>query len=571
MKFERLTDRDLLKKFPFNGIFKTKEALIVDTIDQIDKDKVSEIMFELLVYSIGKDKFEDVSRALKFNLIDKFCEQIPYHEGILIFQKMLGEKFYRDHLMHMGRVMLLSHAIASTLNLDKKIHMACILAGLFHDIGYPLYKAQETFSNILKALKRCYPFFQIEEKIIFKFLANEIEMKAIEEKICGKQGLKCNLIYLDEMERKEMGAISRLIALGKNKLSNHAVLSAFAFLDFWHLKELDKDTRQAVSIAAESIANHDYEVGGNFKYSENPSSVILILADELQDWGRPVGASNWMAVPNVKSFKINTEEINVTYDYSLSRKHSDYHSELFSPLLQLEAKQKNLSRIILDGNFPKLHLIYELPEYVTWNKDTIICYLKKISRFLHDFDVSRTRLVTDSFSQLKTWFSNLFEKVINIDNSFCLFFNKSTGEYLISDNERVVKNVIAYNVIAYTDDAGSLKWNVEINGIKKPIVVDILERYPFAVRTDVLITTATTYKIRTYETLLALERLMAIENGQWVERLVALCQLIPLVYWDAIKNGVDVISELDKNVIYFISALYRSNDPCYNFFHLKVQ
>ena len=280
-------DEEKCDDFLLNEFLKSSPLNVEIDITEITPLDVPSIMIEVLCSSTSKIKFEEILRYLNFDLIEKLCENISYHESIVTFQHQIGEKFYRDHLMHMVRVMLLCHKFALTLRVGEEKHVACVLAGLFHDIAYPLEKAKDTFQTILKSLTECFTFFQPN----FDF---------------SDASFNINLSNLNKIGESEI-----LKILVCQNLTNHGVLSALAFLDLWNLQPLDMPLRKTIYLAAEAIAQHDADVKGHYRYSEQPVTVILILGDELQDWGRPVGAMGWIAVPEI-IFQINNDKKKVS-------------------------------------------------------------------------------------------------------------------------------------------------------------------------------------------------------------------------------------------------------------------
>ena len=344
------TDDYLLGKFNESDIYDSYLSSDLEP-EEIIRGTVPKVMYVFLrnlaeESAINVEEHEKIFKVLQYNLVEELCNQVPYHEGILVLQSMLGDIFYRDHLRHMLRVMLLSHIIGDTLGLDKNKLLACTLAGLFHDMAYPLSKAEETFYNISESLRQCYPYFEIQGGSLELSLSQDEIDKVLE--ICKEEELN---------------------NLGKG--TNHAILSAFAFLNFWNLESLGKDEnlREIICLATHAIAIHDSEIKGIVTYSKDPVSTILILADELQDWGRPVGwdESSWIAIPNIKPLLISEKGIYATLDYSRSPECYEKTLNHFSPLLQIKSKQENMSRIVLNGHFPVLSLTYKLPTYRVLN------------------------------------------------------------------------------------------------------------------------------------------------------------------------------------------------------------
>lgn len=525
-------DEEKCDDFLLNEFLKLSPLKVEIDITEITPVDVPSIMIEVLCSSTSKIKFEEILRYLNFGLIEKLCENISYHESILTFQHQIGEKFYRDHLMHMVRVMLLCHKFALTLRVDEEKYVACVLAGLFHDIAYPLEKAKDTFQTILKSLTECFTFFQPN----FDF---------------SDASFNINLSHSNKIGNSEI-----LKNLVRQNLTNHGVLSALAFLDLWNLQPLDMPLRKTIYLAAEAIAQHDADVKGYYRYSEQPVTVILILGDELQDWGRPVGAMGWIAVPEI-IFQINNDRIKIEYDYSSTREHFNYAADVFSPLQQLLGKKENLSRITLDGDFPELDLTYTIPEYVVWHRSQVISYLEQISRQVDTLLRDRFDYAL-SFYDIKTLFDDL-QKEVTYSENFCLAFNRATMEYVIVENDSMFKKVKAR---ADKDSGFSLSWNMEISLVNKPIVANLKE-HRFAVKIGLLIKSEKTFRINTYKTR---KNLGEIATNNWTEKLVAQLQLSMFLFH---LCSSDIISELNDDTIEFVNALELLFCQCSKVFHLK--
>lgn len=523
--------------FLLNEFLKSSPLNVEIDITEITPLDVPSIMIEVLCRTTSKTKFEEILRYLNFDLIEKLCENIFYHERIITFQHLIGEKFYRDHLMHMVRVMLLCHKFALTLRVCEEKYVACVLAGLFHDIAYPLERAKDTFQTIFKSLTECFTFFQPVRGAHLDFPDASSNIK------------------LSNLNKIGESVILKILV--QQNLTNHGVLSALAFLDLWNLQPLDMTLRKTIYLAAEAIAQHDADVKGHYRYSEQPVTVILILGDELQDWGRPVGAMGWIAVPEI-IFQVKNDKIKIEYDYSSTREHFNYAAEVFSPLQQLLGKQKNLSRITLDGGFPELDLTYTIPEYVVWHRSQVTSYLEQISRQVDTLLAWRYDYA-EEFGYIKTLFNNLHEEVTYPENFF-LAFNRATAEYAIVENDSMFRKVKAR---ADKDSGFSLSWNIKISRVNKPIVATLKE-HRFAVKTGLLIKSDKQFRIKpSYKMQKNLEK---IATNNWTEKLVAQLKL-SVVLFNLCSS--DIISELNNDTIEFVNALELLFCQCSKVFHLK--
>ena len=552
------TDEYLLRNFRKSPIYQTYLYPDLD-LEKIVRDQFPQIMYIFLKNLAEGSTIMTENYVLQHDLVGELFTQVPYHEGILTLQAKLGGKFYRDHLEHMLRVMLLSHIVGDVLKLDKNKLLACTLAGLFHDIAYPLSKAKETIYNVFVALRRCYPSLPLEEidKII---------------KICKEKELK---------------------HLGKE--TNHAILSSCAFKNFWNLENLiygnlknlgNEDLREIIRLTANAIATHDSEIERDVVYSKEPVSAILILADELQDWGRPVGDSRWIAIPNIEPFLISRKEIRATLDYSKSPEYYEETHDFFSPLFQIQSKQKNMSRLVLNADFPAMHLTYRLPPYrALFSKDLILSYVKQVERYengllddVHELspefegtDMTRDELllsgameseimVPSNLKQLKYYlFGVFYNRVAKSNLLLYLHYNWRTGEYVIHSDKRMPTEIVMYK-----NRKGNVEWNYEITGLEKAI------KHPFKKYAD-LLDIPTRFDINIEE---AIHNFKSINNSQVVESFVALLQLLPYIFLKTEKISLrrcEKAIDVSDEAIRAIKVLWHSYNNGCNYFRLDCK
>lgn len=506
------------------------------------------------------DRARRIFEVLEYNRVEELCGQISFHEGILVLQCMLGGKFYRDHLSHMLRVMLLAHLIGDMLERGKNELVACALAGLFHDIAYPISKAEETIYEISESLRRCHPSFDIKHgKLTFSIDQDDISkiLKVCDEETWGD--------LADE--------------------TNHAVLSALAFLNFWKLANLPRDADRLVigtqvftvtelvdlfgivNITAQAIAVHDPDVKKAARYSEEPVSVILILADELQDWGRPVGwdESRWVPIPEIDSLLISKEGIHATLDYK-PKKGPPLADTLYSPLFQIPSKQRNLARILLDGSFPELSLSYKLGgDYIVLSNSLILSWAKKTKKnasalFRNPVLKLKTRKrIPDDFKQLSDWLDVLFRRVAKSKINLHLSYHPYTGEYIIHSDPQMPAEIRAYK-----NKEGKVEWNYSIRKLTK-----LIEGIPIRPTKVGEISGLFSGFYREYDLFFekTIHAFELIDESDAVRNLVALLQLLPYIYFQtqAIHGRTYEYNSLE----FHLSNLWRSYDRRCQFLDLE--
>ncbi|MBN2443445.1 MAG: hypothetical protein JXJ04_18935 [Spirochaetales bacterium] len=257
------------------------------------------------------DRLLDITRKIH-PCFETILFQHTYAEGFLYAD--LDLKKYREHIIHPFKVAVIArwlleesgniNEIKKNLKKNKKIkelltylHLsdsvfdekenkiikcALWLPGLFHDIGYFHY----LFNRIEDHIKQLYPFYKGD--------VAGVSVAGINTLI-----IKRSLVwqYLMDENLKEnhdpwKGGVYN------NLWKNHSVAGAIAFIHFYqeildHWDEVDPRMLLVFELAAEAIFLHDLSKTKNFngelkiQFNTQPLAIILILADELQDWGRP--------------------------------------------------------------------------------------------------------------------------------------------------------------------------------------------------------------------------------------------------------------------------------------------
>lgn len=256
-------------------------------------------------------------------------DALSQFEQLLVSTRGLENKFYRDHLDHAIRVALIARAIGrfTPFNLSEDKLDQLVLACLFHDISYPLSESTRIFRSTLKAMKKCYlsaegfapyplPKLAVDESALSVII--DIDGEVME-------------FYLKELD--------------------HGLLGAIEFLAYLRPRCYKK-----YSEVARAIAFHSPAFGEKVNSSKEPLLALLILSDELQDWGRPTINESEAAISRINDFQLSDNLLEGCFDARAGA--------LFSPLKQLYGKLKNLSRLILSPDF-RVHLMFPLKSFVS--------------------------------------------------------------------------------------------------------------------------------------------------------------------------------------------------------------
>lgn len=227
-------------------------------------------------------------------------------------------KYYRDHTEHALRVAVLgdfilsqdlghgklSKVIADMLELEEPFIKEKLwwLTGLLHDIGYPLGKMTTAVNySLLNQILRCYPTLDLEIQPLQIGLSwkGKLEdyMKILETGISNRGR---------ELIRKGLGSpqstpqdhtfIAQITGHSEFKYHeqdefDHGVISALCLLNGLGTPEeiRHNDEYRGYILAAQAIALHSFkEPLVDHAFGNRPLAFLLILMDELQEWGRPI-------------------------------------------------------------------------------------------------------------------------------------------------------------------------------------------------------------------------------------------------------------------------------------------
>lgn len=299
----------------------------------LQRDYACKVICNLLGKMLGDD-LSDLGRQK----LPKLQESLRFFEDVIITTKSgLEKRFYRDHLNHSIRVALLANAIASwlvsagILTSETDI-ISSTIAGLSHDIGYPPGQAAKTFELIRQHLQECYSTIRLSEPI---------------------------KTYTTDTLTRDVPALKLDKMLGHPQLieviddANHGVLSALELMRF--VKSDPIESNPALFNALQAVALHDGAINVSIRFSELPVAAILIISDELQEWGRPVGFGRLPALSEIAGFTLS-DRISGVLDYKSNEK--------FSCLRQIESKLESLHRLVLDGGFPDFQIVYWLQSFI---------------------------------------------------------------------------------------------------------------------------------------------------------------------------------------------------------------
>ena len=340
-------DNKLLSIGSWDGEIKDKFLNWINELDfNIKKRKASKLLSELILNFLREDCSEGTLKKIK-----RLGEQLFNFEEIIITTKSgIERKFYRDHLNHMLRVALLTKAISENLtcmSLSKRQRNLLTLVGLLHDIAYPLAETYRIIKATTDIITECY------STLIFPpTIRPNYDLKALLE----------SLKLIDP--KREIGKF--LFQYLED--FNHGFIGAIEFLQYVAKEEVVVD--EDILLAAQAIALHDKDFEIKID-SKNPLFFLLLLCDELQDWGRPVGLGSDPLITRIDDFHVLPCGLKATMDFSRLK------IPEFLPLKSIYNKLKNIKRLEFNPKF-KLELSFKLPNYIPFDiskiKETLTEY-----------------------------------------------------------------------------------------------------------------------------------------------------------------------------------------------------
>jgi hypothetical protein len=280
----------------------------------MQKTKAAFLIRNLVLKTLG----QDCSSKGKIR-VKRLGNALANFEQIIISTRGLERKFYRDHLNHLIRVALLARAIGqkSPFNLPYQDSDKLVLASLFHDVAYPLSNIGQGVRFSVRAIKDCY-------------------------NIASGASLIPEIKFKLELE-KFSSLLPKLLCEYKTRLKelDHGTLSSLEFISY--LEQSEKLFEKYMEVIKAIAFHHPPNIERINSMQEKILS-ILILADELQDWGRPVGHLTYISfMPKIEKFKLD--------DYVLQGEYYAKNIPGFSTLRQVHGKTPNLKRIQLPKDF----------------------------------------------------------------------------------------------------------------------------------------------------------------------------------------------------------------------------
>jgi len=205
-------------------------------------------------------------------------------------------QYYRDHYIHSFNVFLLGYIILneldkvsgisnfklkhkqSTFNMEDIIS-TWVLASTFHDAAYPIEKSENWLNELFEKYFGIKSDLKIDEKEITPYLYLDF-MKWM----CkyNKDTNTSALANFDNVDWKYNSALNTQLVK-----KDHGVFGALFLLHIIGIREqsLNNELVKKYLPAAHAICTHNMLT--KIDFTTHPYAFLLVLCDELQDWGRP--------------------------------------------------------------------------------------------------------------------------------------------------------------------------------------------------------------------------------------------------------------------------------------------
>jgi len=263
---------------------------------------------------------------------------------------------YREHFIHSFNVFLLGYYIINKL-LDIKpklfehnrdvINLTWMLASTFHDVAYPIQEIESWLNDMLKIFIGINPRYQFKvNELIPAIYTDFLRMISQYHKDKNLSIQSSNMWNIDYRFFNEMN--TRLI---ENK--EHGVLGALLLAHLLAVRQGFSDRNPPWDFlyshlpACHAISVHHLE-NIPIKFTKNQFAFLLILCDEIQDWGRPSTNKN-RDIFYLKDINIINDTV-PTIELCLNI--SDNRKDLLKNKLSKERliAEKNIKIIIKDTN-----------------------------------------------------------------------------------------------------------------------------------------------------------------------------------------------------------------------------
>jgi hypothetical protein len=260
-------------------------------------------------------------KKIELPSLDQYFKILPRLEEILSSTKHIRQKLYRDHLNHNIRAAMMSSYLVYNINHNHEDMRLSFFSGLLHDIAYPVSSYEATIQSIQESFANL--------NVTEAAASNSIIIKDNLKNWVNTIAFISSIPYIKDNEIPQpFNNLDTLFDKIDPRLlyeeimcsmsCDHSFLSAVVILNAVVNKVLEKDdtfndgvkrliTKQNdykdLFQIIQCIALHDRKASIDYKGINNFQQltiinmkdfflpVITIIADEIQEWGRPISSN----------------------------------------------------------------------------------------------------------------------------------------------------------------------------------------------------------------------------------------------------------------------------------------
>ena len=279
--------------------------------------KIADDLFGAGIFSLGNALYDVAKeRGIKNEGVLRLIKMLPEFEALMYFLNV--RKYYRDHCAHQLRVAVLGDflldlkseagsiegVIKDKLDMSsEEVRTAWWFTGLLHDTGIPLAQLCTAINwSLVNEILRCYSSLDIKASPMFVSLASDdlqnreylsILLRGMPEhwQEMVKEGLGVSEPANEPILFKA-GYYARQEYQPRKLQMDHGVVGAVNLLRTLGTpekirKNLPED--KPLIEAARAISIHNFkDYLRNVPFEDFPLTFLLVLADELQEWSRPI-------------------------------------------------------------------------------------------------------------------------------------------------------------------------------------------------------------------------------------------------------------------------------------------
>jgi len=242
-----------------------------------------------------------------------------------ILQRM---PYYRDHFIHSFNVFVLGYYVINRLKeivpgLDltsNDYNLSWMLASTFHDVAYPIQEMESWLNELFERFLGVNPYFhysimQVIPMVYTDFMRmiSRWHKFPIQGPLGGEDLLKLDWTFYNEIA-------SKLVE------KDHGVIGALMLTHLLAVKEGFATDRKWDFLynhlpACHAISLHHLP-SIPVEFLKHPLAFVLVLCDELQDWGRPSSRKtpDLIELKDISITKMDTLAIQIEIESSANRK-----------------------------------------------------------------------------------------------------------------------------------------------------------------------------------------------------------------------------------------------------------